>query len=147
MEFLQTWLPEVLGLNTFPNPLTIERAHRLRGAQTPSSPPRVIIMKFLNYQDKMRVMSAARRRGKVMYEGRHVMFFPDLSTDVQNQRKQYNQVKQQLREMDINFGLIFPAKMRVIHQGERHLFNSPSEVEAFIKRLRQRRDAGPGEPS
>lgn len=56
VAFLQTWLPKVLGLDTFPNPLVIERARRLQGQQTPNGPPHAIIMKFLNYQDKVRVM-------------------------------------------------------------------------------------------
>ncbi len=56
MTFLQTWLPAVLGPDTFPNPLVIERAHRLRGQQSPNGPPCTIIIKFLKYQDKVTVM-------------------------------------------------------------------------------------------
>ncbi len=81
-----------------------------------------------------------------MYEGHHVMFFPDLSMEVQNQRKQYNWVKQQLRELDINFGLIFPAKMRVFHQDNQHLFHFPTEVEDFIKQVRKQSDKQSGHP-
>lgn len=138
--FLQTWLVDVLGRDAFQSPPIIERAHRLQGRNTPNGPPRVIIMKFLNYQDKMRVMRAARLKGKIIHNGHHVMFFPDLSTEVQKQRKQYNQVKQQLREMHINFGLIFPAKMRIFHHDNRLLFHTPTEVEDFIRRLRQQNE-------
>lgn len=133
--FLQTWLPEVLGTDTFPNPVVIENAHRL-----PNGPPRALIMKFLNYQDKVRVMRAARQKGKVMYQERQVMFFPDLSVEVQKQRRQYNDVKRKLHELNLDFGLIFPAKMRIMHEGRRHLFNTPGEVEAFIQRLHLEND-------
>uniref|UniRef100_A0A3B4EYR5 L1 transposable element RRM domain-containing protein n=1 Tax=Pundamilia nyererei TaxID=303518 RepID=A0A3B4EYR5_9CICH len=132
--FLQTFLIDVFGRDALPSPPIIERAHRLQGRNTPNGPPRVIIMKFLNYQDKMRVMRAARLKGKITYNGHHIMFFPDLSTEVQKQRKQYNQVKQQLCEMHINFGLIFPAKMRILHQDKRLLFHTPAEVEDFIRK-------------
>uniref|UniRef100_A0A3Q0T2G0 L1 transposable element RRM domain-containing protein n=1 Tax=Amphilophus citrinellus TaxID=61819 RepID=A0A3Q0T2G0_AMPCI len=138
--FLQTWLWEVLGRDAFPSPPIIERAHRLQGQSAPGNSPRVIIVKFLNYQDKVRVMTAARLKGKVMYNGSHVMFFPDLSTEVLKRRKQYNQVKQQLRDLNINFGLIFPAKMRIFHRGNRFLFHTPSEVEEFIRKTRQPAD-------
>uniref|UniRef100_A0A3Q3B0V7 L1 transposable element RRM domain-containing protein n=1 Tax=Kryptolebias marmoratus TaxID=37003 RepID=A0A3Q3B0V7_KRYMA len=140
--FLQIWLIEVLGRDAFPSPPIIERAHRLQGQSVPGGPPRVIIMKFLNYQDKMRVMTAARLKGKVMYNGRHVMFFPDLSAEVVKQRKQYDQVKQQLRNLNINFGLIFPAKMRIFQRGNRFLFHTPTEVEEFIQKARQQTDGG-----
>ena len=138
--FLQTWLPEIFGPDTFPSPVVIERAHRLPGRQDPSGPPRALIMKFLNYQDKVRVMRAARQKGKVMFREHHVMFFPDLSVEVQKQRRQYNDVKQKLRELHLDFGLIFPAKMRIFHEGSRHLFHTPEEVEAFIQRVRQQKD-------
>lgn len=137
VSFLQTWLPEVLGTDALPSPIIIERAHRLPGRQAPNDPPRAIIMKFLNYQDKVKVMKAARQRGKVMYRDRHIMFFPDLSTVVQKQRRQYDGVKQQLRELNIGFGLIFPARMRIFHQGSRNLFHTAAEVEDFIRRVRQ----------
>ena len=137
--FLQNWLPEVLGPDTFPCPVIIERAHRLPGRQAPNAPPRILIMKFLNYQDKVRVMRAARRKGKVMYRNHHIMFFPDLSAEVQKQRKLYDAVKRQLRELNIDFGLIFPAKMRIFYQGSRHLLHTPTEVEDFIRRVRQQK--------
>uniref|UniRef100_A0A3Q2PSW3 L1 transposable element RRM domain-containing protein n=1 Tax=Fundulus heteroclitus TaxID=8078 RepID=A0A3Q2PSW3_FUNHE len=134
--FLQTWLIEVLGRDVSPPPPPL----RLQGQSAPGGLPRVIIMTFLNYQDKMRVMTAARLKGKVMYNGRHVMFFPDLSADVVKQRKQYDQVKQQLRNLNINFGLIFPAKMRTFHHGNCFLFHTPSEVEVFIGKTKQQTD-------
>ena len=55
--FLEGWLPKVLGADTFPGPLIIERAHRLGTANEASmanragqsARPRVVIMKLLNY--------------------------------------------------------------------------------------------------
>ena len=140
VAFLQTWLPEVLGPDAFPTPVVIERAHRLPGRQDPSGRPRTLIMKFLNYQDKVRVMRAARKKGKVMYREHHIMFFPDLSVEVQKQRRQYNDVKLKLRELHLDFGLVFPAKMKIFHKGSRQQFNTPEEVEAFIQRIRQQQE-------
>lgn len=137
VSFLQTWLLEILGPDAFQNPPMIERAHRLPGQQNPNASARVMIAKFLNYQDKMRVMKAACQKGKVMHQGHHIMFFPDLSTEVQKQRSQINGAKQQLQTLNTDFGLIFPAMMRVFHQGNRHFFNTPAEVEEFIRHVHQ----------
>lgn len=97
VAFLEKWLPEALGLATFPTPPIIERAHRLPGraqsGRTP--PPRVLIMKFLNFQDKVRVMRAARTKGKVLCGEQEVMFFPDLSAELHRQRRRFDGVKQQ----------------------------------------------------
>lgn len=37
------------------------------------------MIKFLNFQDTVRVMRAARTKGKIFYGEQEVMFFPDLS--------------------------------------------------------------------
>lgn len=67
--FITKWLPEVLGATTFTSSLVVEAANRLPGhSENPNQrqPPRVFIIKFLNLQDKIRVMRAARIKGKVM---------------------------------------------------------------------------------
>lgn len=63
--FLEKLLPEILGPENFPGPLVIERAHRIgRFSEVRSdSPPRAMIMKFLNYADKVRTLKAARAKG------------------------------------------------------------------------------------
>ena len=85
--FLERRIPETLGSEIFPMALTIERAHRIgrkdEGMTDPAQrhiPPRAIVMKFLNYSDKVRTMKAARDKGTILFEGRRVMFFPDISS-------------------------------------------------------------------
>lgn len=136
--FLETWLPEVLGSANFPSPLIIERAHRLTGPKpAPDARPRALIMKFLNFRDKERVLYIARNKGRVMYENHHVMFFPDLSADLHKQRRQFDGIKQELRAMDIRYGLMFPAKLRVTFKGQTHIFESPSAAEVFLKKIKR----------
>jgi hypothetical protein len=62
--FLESWLPEALDMEPLQKPLAIERAHRIgstrRSDTDTNSTPRVMILKFLDYRDKERVMHAAR---------------------------------------------------------------------------------------
>ena len=68
--FLEKWIPEVLGVHIFPQPMLMERAHRIgrpgvnraEAGDCPGERPRVVVMKFLNYTDKSRVMRAARSK-------------------------------------------------------------------------------------
>lgn len=79
--FLERWLPGDLGLEPREAPV-IERAHRI-GTLPPNSStgrPRTLIMKFLNFRDKERVLKAARIKGKILYNNEQVRFHPDLST-------------------------------------------------------------------
>ncbi|KAL3975004.1 hypothetical protein ACER0C_023630 [Sarotherodon galilaeus] len=137
VAFLEKWLPEALGPATFPRQPLIERAHRLPGRTQPNRPPtpRVLIVKFLNFQDRVRVMRAAMTKGKVICGGQEVMFFPDLSTDLHRRRRGFDRVKQQLRSMNIRYGLIYPAKLRVSSDGLTYVFETPADVEKFIQGL------------
>ncbi|KAK5859421.1 hypothetical protein PBY51_020976 [Eleginops maclovinus] len=80
-------------------------------------------------------MQAARNKGRIMYEDHHVMLFQDLSTDLHKKRRLFDDVKQRLRALKIDYGFIYPAKFRVFHEGKPHLFADPSSVDSFIKKL------------
>lgn len=85
----------MLGEHTFPRPMLIERAHRIGrpGANAAEDGdlsgvcPRVVIMKFLNYADKPRVMKAARSKGKILYDNQTVMFVPNVSAQLLKRRQ------------------------------------------------------------
>ncbi|RXN19411.1 LINE-1 type transposase domain-containing 1 [Labeo rohita] len=54
--FLENWLPEVLNLAPPRTALTLERAHRVgQKSMSNTAAPRTMIMKFLNYKDKMTI--------------------------------------------------------------------------------------------
>lgn len=137
VTFLEKWLPEVLGPGTFPSPPIIERAHRLpsRAQYGGAASPRVIIMKFLNFQDQVRVLRAARAKGKVLYRDQEVKFFPDISAELHRQRRRFDGVKQQLRVLNIRFGIIYPAKLRLTINGQVREFENPAEAEKFVQGL------------
>lgn len=137
-EFLQKWLPEVLGPDTFLNPVITERAHRLPGQQAPNTPP--VFLSWSSFKTRCRWWEQLTKKVKWCTGNKHIMFLPDLSAEVQKQRKLYNGVKRQLWELNIDFGLIFPAKMRIFHQGGQHLLYTPAEVDNFIQRARQQKD-------
>lgn len=98
--FLEKWIPEVPVDENFPAPVIIERAHHIpSGRPKHNSPPvpRPLILKFLNYSDKVHVMRAAQAKGKIMYEEQHIMF-------MSRKRMRCGAVKQQLRAQGIQFG-------------------------------------------
>lgn len=150
--FLERWIPEVLGAQNFPRPVLIERAHRIGGAGVNDAEtggrfgvrPRVIIMKFLNYADRSRVMKAARSKGEILYDNQRVMFFPDVSADLVRRRKVFDAVKKELASLSIptlRYGIIHPAKLLVTVKGKRHIFDTAAGAKDFVHRLK---DCTPG---
>lgn len=84
--FLERWLPEVLGADSFPYPVFIQRAHRLQDRRE-CNIPRVLIMRFLNFKDKERAIRAARAKGKVMFKEQEVKFFQDVARETHIKRQ------------------------------------------------------------
>ncbi len=64
------------------------------------------------------------------------MFFPDLSAELNKQRRQFDEVKKKLRAKGLVYGLIFPARLRVTVNGQAHVFQIPSEVDDFLMNMR-----------
>ncbi|KAJ4938134.1 hypothetical protein JOQ06_002760 [Pogonophryne albipinna] len=58
---------------------------------------------------------------------------PRPHPEVTKRRMKYGEVKQHLRTRGIQFCLIFPARMYTLHNGKRRVFNTPEEVESFLR--------------
>uniref|UniRef100_A0A669E390 L1 transposable element RRM domain-containing protein n=1 Tax=Oreochromis niloticus TaxID=8128 RepID=A0A669E390_ORENI len=130
--FLEKFIPQILGNDNFTSHITLERAHRV-GKK--SDRPRPLIAKFLNFRDKEKVLRLARSRGEMTYENRKISFFPDYSADLQRRRDEFRDVKQRLREKEIEYALMYPAQLRVRHQGSIKIFSTPAEAQRYLKDL------------
>ncbi len=72
------------------------------------STPKVMIVKFLDYRDKERVMRAARAKKNVLFQNHRIMFFPDLSAELNKQQRQFDEVKKKLRAK----GLVYDSSFQ-----------------------------------
>lgn len=140
--FLEKLLTDMLGADNFPGPLLIERAHRIGQINVTdrqsAARPRAVIIKFLNYADKTRVMKAARMKGPLSLDNQRIMLFPDVSADLLKQRKVFDQVKKHLASLSIpglRYGIVHPAKLLITYQGRRHIFDTTAAAEKFVQGL------------
>jgi hypothetical protein len=84
----------------------------------PGSPPRSIIVRFLDFRTKELVIQEAwKHRGGVIYKGQKIFFDQDYTSDIQKKRKQVREVIKQLKEKNIKAQSPFPAVM--IYRGAR----------------------------
>lgn len=96
-------------------------------------------MKFLNYANKVRVMKAARNKGKILVGDKSIMYFPDVSVDLVKCRKVFDATKKELASLsicDLRYGIIHPATLLVTIRGRQHTFVTPPEAEAFVQKLK-----------
>lgn len=122
VSFLENWLPQVLGADSFLVPVIIEQAHRLPSgnqAGNTLSRPKTVILKFLNYAGEC--WEQLGKEVQVMFQNHHIMLFPDLSPEVLKQQRRFDNMKRELRRRKIKYRIIFSAKLLVIYGDHRHL--------------------------
>ncbi|RXN13098.1 LINE-1 type transposase domain-containing 1 [Labeo rohita] len=117
VAFLQMWIPKFLHLQAKNGRIKIERAHRTLAPKLGAKDrPWPLIVRFHNYGDKQKVLDASRmlsRDGDLWYDDNKVSFYQDFSASVIQRRKEFDAVKQRLREMGACYAMLYPAKLRV----------------------------------
>uniref|UniRef100_H2ZSZ4 L1 transposable element RRM domain-containing protein n=1 Tax=Latimeria chalumnae TaxID=7897 RepID=H2ZSZ4_LATCH len=103
IKFLQETLPELLKLPSGTS-LEVERAHRSlapKPAEGQRSHP--FIVKFLRYQVREQILTAARSLGTLEWNGSRILMSPDLSRDLMEQRWRLMPIKKVLREKGLKY--------------------------------------------
>ena len=137
-SFMESFLQVVFGAEAFPRPVTIDRAHRLavqkrQVGSTTTPPPRPFIACIHHFQMQQQIMQLARERGSLDCKGSEIHIYADYSAEVARKRATFAPIKAQLKKEGLRFSLLFPAKLRVTVNGNKHEFNTPSEVAAFLE--------------
>uniref|UniRef100_H3B2I9 L1 transposable element RRM domain-containing protein n=1 Tax=Latimeria chalumnae TaxID=7897 RepID=H3B2I9_LATCH len=146
IQFLQEVLPKTLGLADGMQ-LELERAHRSLAPRPAAGQwPRPFIVRFLRFLVKEMVIRRARERGALDWEGNKILIFPDLSRELQEKRRKFMEVKKHLRDIGVKYGLFYPAILKVSMKGNDYSFNTPNEVQDFLKRLGGSVDGDPPSP-
>ncbi|MGH0124900.1 UNVERIFIED_CONTAM: hypothetical protein FKN15_065470 [Acipenser sinensis] len=113
----------------------VERAHRIYGGNKAGGRdrPRIFIFKLLRYTDRQVILQENRKAGPVCStSGSILSFFPDFSPMTANMRNAFSVVRKSLRAAGVPNFLLYPAVLKVFHNGSQHLLQSPQEAEAFM---------------
>lgn len=132
--FVNQLIPLLLGRDHFSVVPAIEMAHRSPTFSSGSRPvPRPILVKFLHFQDKVKILRLAREKKDLLYKGTRVHIYPDFSAGLIKKRRQFDDVKKKLRAVDIKYSLLYPCTLRVMVHGKPKLFRSSEEAEIFFR--------------
>lgn len=131
----QQLIPTLLGRENFPTAPVVERAHRSPTYSSSPRPgqPRPILVKFLNFQDKLKIMRLAREKEELSWEGAMISIYPDFSPGLVKKRREFDTVKKKLRAAKIKYSLQYPSTLRVTVEGKSKLFQCPKEAEVFFR--------------
>lgn len=101
--------------------ILIERAHRALGPKpAENARHRSIVVKFLKYSVKEKIIGAAWRK-TITIDGRKVFFDNDYATAVMEKRREYLPIKKLLKEKGIRFLSAHDTDARLPGLHYRHL--------------------------
>jgi hypothetical protein len=119
-------MPALLGNEHFKTPILIERAHRSQATKpAKAAPPRPFIARLHCPQTRDLILKLARQKFPLNYNRVRVSFYPDLTLEVRNQRKECDEVRNKCRAANIRYGFLFPARFKVNVEGSTGTFDNP----------------------
>lgn len=135
-SFIEKLLREGLQLSEEEMPdLHIERAHRSLGTQPPTgAPPRSIIVKFGSFKFKDLLIRKAWQMKGFKWMGKQVNLDHDYPQIIINKRREYASIRAVLKEKQIKFQTLFPARLRVKYKDETKVYDSAVDAAEDLRR-------------
>lgn len=111
-DFVERFIKTELALPD--TPLGIQRCHRSLAAKPPhGANPRSIVLCFLEFQIKERVLQSAWKRKDIQYKGKRIFFEQDYTSDILAKRKAYAPIRRALKEKNLRCQTLHPARLHV----------------------------------
>lgn len=136
ISFVEKLLREGLELPDDMSDLQIERAHRSIGPQPPTdAPPRSIIIKFLSFKMKEALLRKAWQKKGFTWQGNQINVDHDYPPLILKKRREYAEIRKVLKENNVQFQTLFPARLRVRYEDGARIYDTIEEAsEDLLKR-------------
>lgn len=133
-DFVAQLLTDVLKLDERPR---IDRAHRaLRERPDDEEPPRHLIVR-VHYCDAFdEIVNKVKQFQTLTYHDGPIQIFRDFPPAVVKRRAAFTPARNLLRDKPgVRFGLLYPAKLRVTHNGKETTFTDAVKARLFAESL------------
>lgn len=131
-DYVKKILNEGLGLQG--DEYEIERSHRSGGPRPGNNnPPRVILVRFLRYTARKKVLMAAKKERGIRWEDCTLSIYEDMTKERADQRRRFSPIMKVLWDQQVKHTLAHPATLRFTWKGERLSFTDPKKAEAFVR--------------
>ena len=115
---------EQVMMENFPNLMRekvtqIQETQRVPSKRNPKRPTaRHIIIKMAKFQDKERILKAAREKQEVTYKGAPIRLAPDFSMETLQARRECQKIFQVMRTRGLQPRLLYPARLSIKIEGQ-----------------------------
>ena len=121
-------------MENFPNLMRekhtqIQETQRVPSKRNPKrSTSRQIIIKMAKFQDKERILKAAREKQEVIYRGAPTRLATDFSMDMLQARREWQNIFQVMRTRGLQPRLLYPARLSIKTKGQIKSFPDKKKV-------------------
>lgn len=70
--------------------------------------------------------------GALTIDNAKISLFPDFSAELQKQLAEFMDVKKRLRDFNLKYAMLYPARLRVVALGEVHFFDRPTSAAQWL---------------
>lgn len=135
VHFIESWLLDTFGKESFSPMFAVERAHRVPARPPPpGAPPRPFLFKLLNYKDRDAILHKARTTADLSVGNARISLYPDFSAEVQRRRAKFIDIKKRLRNLNVPYYMLYPAKLKVVVNGNAQFFDNPVAAMNWLDR-------------
>ncbi|KAM7396125.1 hypothetical protein PAMP_019193 [Pampus punctatissimus] len=131
-DYIKKILSEGLGLQG--EEFEIERSHRSGGPRPDDNQPlRVILVKFLRYTARQKVLMAAKKERGIRWEDCTLSIYEDMTKERSDLRRRFSPTMKALWDHQVKHTLAHPAILRFTWKGKRLSFTDPKKAEVFVR--------------
>lgn len=109
--------------------LQIERAHRSPGPLPPEeTQPRSVLVRFLSYKMKETILRLAWQKKGFTWHGKRINLDNDYAPRILQKRREYGEVRRVLKDRQIPFQTLYPARLRVKFDDKTQVYDTVEEA-------------------
>ncbi|KAJ1198317.1 hypothetical protein NDU88_002159 [Pleurodeles waltl] len=87
-----------------------------------------MVATLLHYRDCDHILTCARTKGDLRIDNHKIMTFPHFTKTTQKQQATFMDAKKTLQQLDLQYAMLFPARLRIVTLEGAQFFHTPQEV-------------------
>lgn len=137
IPFIENLVPAALDLNGKADPVRIENAYRLPARNTQEGHSSTVLITLSDLRHRQRILKASQASQSADFLGHKISFFPDLSPATYARRKRFVALRQLFLKEGVQAYVLYPAKLKVVHQGKNYVFQDHVPASQLLDRIRK----------
>ena len=134
IPFVEKLLRENLSIAALRD-MQIERAHRALAPQPPAgAQPRSILVRFLSFRMKEEIIKLAWQKKGFTWGNSKINLDHDYAPGIMARRREYAEARRLLKDKNIKFQTLYPARMRVFYEDGTTTYETVEEATEDLAR-------------